>query len=312
MDKKTSNNLSAAKKFLFFFIKFLLPGILLYFLISQTNVQNIVKILMSARPSLLMVAYACFILNLLIGSLRAKKLLNSRVAFSRFFHTQCLGAFWTNISPSKLGEISYPILWCKKVDISFKQGASTLILLRSIDYVLLLVSYLVGAFFIWERIDKTAQRHIAVFLFVTILVATFFIILVPFLTRYFKKMFVLFSEIKHQAKNLGLIVIMLSVLVIGLRYLALYFFLGALGVPITALNLVLMSFFLFLSKFVQTFASLGTYELAIVGALMVFGFDKSDAINLSFNVHLLQLIAVIVIGLVAYLLDLKQEKKKLA
>lgn len=309
VNREPRNNLNTIKKCLSAFVKFFLPVVLLYLLLSQTNPRSILRVLISVKPSLLVAAYSCFIVSLLSTSLRAKMVLNSPAAFSKFFQIQCLGAFWTNISPSKLGEISYPIIWSKKVNISLQQGALALILTRGIDYLLLISSYLVGIFFMWRKIDKITQQYITIFFLATISLSIFFIILLPFLTKYFKRIVNLLEEMKNQIKNLDLIVIILSFLIIGLRYLALYFFVASLGVKITILNLVLMSFFLFLSKFVQTFASLGTHEVAIVGALVVFGFDKSDAINLSFNVHILQLIPIIIFGIVAYIVDFEKKKQ---
>lgn len=292
------------KKYALVFIKFLLPLILLCILLAQTDIQNIGRVFMSLKPHLLVAAYSCFILNILAASLRIRLMANSNASFLNFFHIQCLGIFWTNISPGKLGEISFPILWSKRANISAKQSISLLILTRSIDYVLLLLSYVVGLYFIWDKIDEGTRKYAAIFLIVSPLLLLISGTLYFFLIKHF----ISIPEILKKVKDVGLTITVLSVLIIGLRYLALYFFVSSFGNHIAILNLILMSFFLFLSKFIQTFAGLGTYEMAITGALMVFGFNKSDAINLSFNVHLLQLAIIITIGLTAYLVDLKNQR----
>ena len=286
--------------------QYALPIILFCILVAQTRVRNIVEGFASLEFGFLAAAYGLFAVNLIVTSLRVRRISGSSVGLFKFFEVQCLGSFWANIAPGRAGEISFPILWNRNMSIPGRKGGAILILVRSIDCLLLSLSYFIGTLFMQGSAGKVSQKLCLGLLGGLAGLGIVLVIVLGLLGRRLKKVGGLLKEIRMQLQHIDSVIVVLSVLIICLRYAMLYAFLCSLGVRLSVLTLILMSFFLFLSKFVKTVGEFGTHELATTSALMMFGMSKGAAIALSLNVHVLQLIAVVAFGLWAYLRSLKR------
>ncbi len=306
MIERLNKPIKTSKKYIVLFIKYIMPVILLYILLSHTDLEQLVGVMRSVNPALLVCAYMFFALNIALSSFRVREIMGRPLPFFEFFRLQSLGTFWMLILPGKFGEISFPMLWSERTGIPLGRAISVRILTRSIDYILMMLFYLLGAFLIWRTTELDVRIYaVALFIFVLVLPAILAAILILVGNKVDRVRSYL-SELAAQSKKITLKLVILSVLIIFVRYAMLYCFIVSLGAKIGFLVLILSYFLLFLLKFISTFGNFGTYEFAIATALVAGGFDKSMSISLSVNVHLLHLVIIIIFGLLGYILEFKR------
>lgn len=299
---------------------------LVWYLLAQIEVGAIIKTLKDVPPGLVLLGFAFYALSYLFRALRFKVLLQKDISLGLLFNIVSVHTMWTNILPFRTGELSYLYLLKKKGGTgSYMTGVPSLILSRVFDIIA------ITALFLFSFIGVgTLPKELRIMGFVLIVFVLCLLAVVIFLiwkrerflgrVKYYILRFRL-DKIKLVEKLLGkggeilegfntvksARVIYLTALYSILIWIFIYLFnfalIRAVGVGINIWQAFFVStFFVLLSLFpIHGWAGFGTTEGIWILTIIWFGLAKETAIVTGFQLHLLALCFVVLLGISGYL-----------
>lgn len=270
--------------------------------------------LRAANYQLVLAALGIAVVWLAVRSMAWRVLLQEKATFSQVFFAVNEGYLLNNILPFRLGEVARSFLLSLKAGLSFWEVFSTVLIERALDLgmaaALLLISlpFVVGG--VWAR-----QAALIAAGMVVLGIAVLYLLARnrTWALKQFHRFSARWPRLQQIAgHSLEAFFTGLAVLTNGKR------FLGATGLMLLDWLIALAQYYVIILAFIpeapllwaaftlgiaalgvaapSSPGSLGVYELAIVGALAVFGIDAASALALALTAHLSQYLLVGVFG----------------
>ncbi|MEM2918495.1 MAG: lysylphosphatidylglycerol synthase transmembrane domain-containing protein [Candidatus Altiarchaeota archaeon] len=296
---------------------------LIYFLISQIDINELKKFLASISPELILLCFPLYIFSMLLRTLRFQMLLKM-IEFDKIFSIVCIYYLLINILPARTGELSYIYLLKKIKKIPLSEGIATLVITRILDFITVAVFFLISFYIISLSLSWFIQ---SVFLFVAFMLILLSFIL--FLLIYKGKKIILtidritkilkikkFKIVKFLLEKLNGISesfgsidkksIFYSLVISFLLWFCIFFMMHLLttgmNTNIGINKLIFVASFTILTTTlpIQGIAGFGTYEGAWTIAMLYVGVSKELAIMSGFGIHILNLIYSIMLSIFGF------------
>ena len=307
-------------------LSIIITVVLVWFLLSQVEVQEIVTSLKDVPPHLVLIGFFFYALSYLFRALRFRVLLQKAIGLGTLFNIVAVHTMWTNLLPFRTGELSYLYLLKKKGGVgSYLTGVPSLVLARVFDLVAISVLFIISFVGVGTLPEEIRVSGV-ILLFLVFSLLSFALFLIwkreQFLGRVkyhilkmnLDKLGVVekilgksgeildgFNEVKSW-KSLSLVAVF-SFAVWILIYLCNYAIILAVGIELNLLHIFFIStFFVLVSLFpVHGWAGFGTTEAVWVLTIVWFGIVKETAIVTGFQLHILGLLFTIILGITGWI-----------
>ncbi len=304
---------------------------LLYFLVTQINLQDVGVVLGRVSPVYLLGAFAAYIALNFARTYRFYRLLHQKVNFWNVFTISLSHAFINSVMPARTGELSY-VYYIKRTGvIGFGNNVASLFISRAFDtlavvlftlfslpfvlqavtnrdqvlWVALLGGLLIGAVFAFFIFWETKVIWLADFLFGITQLKRFEIG-----NKVLSKIQEALGAIRDVRERRLFADTFFSSIGVWLSvYLMAWLVALGFGLEITYWEAVFMTGLPALANILPfyTVGNFGIFEGSKTLALVLLGFDKELAISFSFISHVAEISLFLVPGLIAYIL-LAREK----
>lgn len=306
--------------------KRILPGLIislvaLVILLLLAEPRKLLEALKMADYRLVLVALAMMSAWLVVRSILWRTLLQEKASFSQVFFSINEGYLLNNVLPFRLGEIGRALILSYKANLSFLFVFSTILIERAFDVaiaaslLLFSVPFVVGASWAGEAALISA------------VVVIFGLGLLYIIARNRDRLLVWYESLHQRwqvlqkvgSQHVAAFLSGLEVLTDGRRFLKAIFW-AALnwGIALIQYYILLRAFFPEGKFLWATFAlglvalgvaapsspgALGVYELAVVGALALFGVDPAPALAYALTSHLTQYLITTILGAIGLFRD---------
>ena len=264
-----------------------------------------------------LIAFGIFLINYLLRTARFRILLGLQgSSFFKLYGVTSLYGMYVYLLPAKFGELSYPILLKRYMEVPLSASAATLIAARTFDFgtiALLLPTVLV---IFWAQIPSWARIG-SIFFVGTVLLLGFGLIWFvrspewikkfndfttftnPWMIRIqngLRKVMMSLQAIDHQQKYGSIFLITLGIWTCV--QINLYFIVRSLGQPLNFLQIVTITIIMVPMTLLpfQGFADLGTHEIGWIAALALFGYPEATALTIAVSSHIVLLFFVLLLG----------------
>ncbi|MBE9503510.1 MAG: flippase-like domain-containing protein [Proteobacteria bacterium] len=300
---------------------------LVWFLLYQIEFALIFETFKTVPLHLVVIGFVFYAISYLLRAFRFKVLLQKELKIGTLFNIVAVHTMWTNLLPFRSGELSYFYLLKKKGGAaSYVSGVPSLVLARLFDLVAISLLFLIS--FIAVETFPRELKIIGFVLFCLLLALLVFLIFLVsqrerFLGRL--KFYILkfkLDKIKAVEKLLGRSeeilegfkmvrsskTLCLTALFSLLIWLFVYFFnyslIRAVGVEVSILQVFFISSFFVLAGLfpIHGWAGFGTTEGIWVLMIIWFGLTKEMAIVTGFQLHLMALVFVVLLGVLGAIL----------
>ena len=297
------------KKFFKFMISFIISIVLLYFLLKEFNINELVSALEKTNLFLVLGSFLLYIILILIRTLRFRTLLKKSLPLRELFPIVCKHTFLKVIVPFKIGELSF-IYFLKKKNHGVGKSFSSLIVARIFDFSIIIGVFVLVIVFSANNIKELSNLvPYSIMVFLILIVSLLFLLISPdFLIKLFKKikpnkinkLISPFKELKSKHIMTKTLIFSLSHYVVSIlsTYLILYATGFSLPVNIFIITITLSTLSGFLP--VNGIAGLGTVETVIALVLSYFGYSATESIILGFSIHIIQILFVVLVGIIGW------------
>lgn len=272
----------------------ILGGVLWY---SDSNFMN--PFTYSIDWFFFFVSFALFMINYVFRSVRFCELLVSDVSPYRLYGVSLVHGALNYFFPLKLGELSFPLLCKYFLNQSLSESGAVLVLCRILDFLFILMLTVVFVSFWAEayKIFESLGINKSTYAFLAVAVIFFSLLVIFFLFKYSAA----FRNICNKVSDIDRLrpfVFVKMIVLTGLIWFCIlgnfYFLSMCLGYNVTPASMVIVSVIMVpLSLMpVQGFANVGTFELAWVSGLVLFGFSQGEALEIAVKVHVLLTVQV--------------------
>ncbi|MGF2684917.1 lysylphosphatidylglycerol synthase transmembrane domain-containing protein [Marinobacter sp. DUT-3] len=257
------------------------------------------------------VSSALFLANYIFRSARFREFLTGEVSHRSLLGVSLVHGALNYFFPLKMGELSFPLLSRFFLGRTLLESGAALILCRILDLFLVLALFVL-VLFVWDGshrllVDLGLSDTGIVWVALSIAFGIGVVSIVLF-----HKRFGLHQRVLAKVSNVsgfGVRMLVRLAIVTSLIWCCIlgnfYFLAACLGYQIPLAAMVMVSVVMTpLSLIpVQGFANVGTFELAWVSGLVLFGFSNNESLEIAIKVHILLTIQVIaMLGLGALLL----------
>ena len=302
--------------------------ILLYFLLSQIKINNVIQIFQNSNFYYLALGFFFYILMGIVRTFRFKLLLKNKLSFFDILPITYVHSLLNSILPVRTGEFSYVYMLKKNNKQSVSRGLSSLIIARVFDFIIL-----ISIMILLVVISKDLQNKeifdglipYLVMLLVLIILGLFSLIflhdfslnIAKKITKFLPLIFAdpLHKFIKsfkmYKSVSTLLITLVYALLIYFCGMIANYYFVIAIGYYLPLNILIIASTFSILSTVlpINGLGSFGTMEGVWVLILGYFAYSVNDSVLLSLSLHIILLLSSSVLGLVSWI-KLKQKEIK--
>ena len=270
----------------------------------------------------------------LLRAWRFKILIGNSASIWHLYPVVSIHTMFVNLFPLGTGEFALPYLLKKRnITQGFAEGIPSLILARLFDFVV------IGIFFIMALLS--IKKSLSEYVWILSVIISFIFLLLLLKFAAVKKEYI-FSFLDTKRKRFWLkkyprfmdkVISILKDILIGFEvlkkrkilfltlfstvccrlvmYFGVFFLLHGVGLNLTFFEIVFISSFYVLLPLVpvNAFGGFGTTEALLVFLIVGFGYARETAVIASFQIHLIQLIIAVILGLFGFL-HLWIEKKK--
>jgi uncharacterized protein (TIRG00374 family) len=285
--------------------------------------QVVYSIFKTADLRWLIAAFAVYLLNYTLRSIRFRLLLNlDEIPFKQLFGVTNLYGMYLYLLPAKSGELSFPILLKSRLNVPLPASTATLIAARFFDFVTVALFLPIVLIAYWDQIHIWVRMGSLLFAGIVLVlgIGLFWLIRNP--SR--------FDKFKPVESNTKLIVVRfwnasinlleslraidqrrgywrLWLLTIGIWICVqatFYFIILSFGEALTYWQMMVVSIIMVPMTLlpIQGFANLGTHEIGWVAAFALFGYPETTALNIAVSSHIILLFFVILLGSLGFLL----------
>ncbi|MDV3503073.1 lysylphosphatidylglycerol synthase domain-containing protein [Marinobacter sp. M-5] len=245
------------------------------------------------------VSFALFMINYVFRSVRFCELLVSNVSPYILYGVSLVHGASNYFFPLKLGELSFPLLCKYFLNQSLSESGAALFLCRILDFLFILTLTVIVVF-LWAEAYKIFEDlgiNQSTYTFFTITVIFFLLLLIFFLAKCSGVFRQIWNKVLDIDRFRPLVFIKMIVLTSLIWFCILgnfYFLSMSLGYDVKPASMVIVSVIMVpLSLMpVQGFANVGTFELAWVSGLIMFGFSQGEALEIAVKVHVLLTVQV--------------------
>lgn len=299
------------KRILRIIFSLLITIILVYFLLQQTNLNEIKTALQQIRLEVLMISFIIYGFAYFARTLRFWYL-TKKISLKDFFKIVCIHNLFIGLLPFRTGELSLIYYGSKKGEKKTKLLAA-LIISRFFDLVSILIIFIV--MIVLSGIIEKAILNIII---VVIILLSVFVIGIITSSRYFHIFkikplmnFKLYSYIIKKIeetlsylktlKNLkqSLITLLFSLMIWLFLYAESYLIIASLGITIGPYKIIMgLAFVAVISIIpIHGIINFGTMEAAWTIVYMFFGVSKELAISSGFGFHIINILFFSVLGI---------------
>lgn len=307
-------------------ISFIIGILIVWFLLSKIDLNDIPKAIASVPFYGLVIAFCLYSASVFFKALRFKTILRSDIGFWQISMIVSLYMFFANFLPMRAGELSYMYLLKRKANTSGTKSFASLITSAIADMIIVFIAMV---FVLWRLRYEIMNRYYEIsasdllssllhkilnskiLIIIVALTLAFVLITILFklenhkqtIIRYLSfvrsKVIEIFKELSYVSFDVRLLgIIILSILIISLRF-------GTQWVIVRSMNLEINIWqFLFALLFGVLFsllpihgpAGFGTVEAPYVLALTYLNVPNRDAIISGFSLHIIIMLFCIVLG----------------
>lgn len=271
----------------------------------------------------LMAAFAVYLLNYILRSLRFRMLLDlDEIPFQQIFGVTNLYGMYLYLLPAKSGELSFPILLKSHLNVPIPSSAATLIAARFFDFATVALFLPAVLIAYWDQIHTWVRVGSLLFVGIVLLfgIGLLWLIRNPYRFDKFKQAkpnskliiiriwnaFVkLIDSLRAIDQRRGYWRIWLLTITIWICVQAnFYFIIRSFGESLTYWQMMVVSIIMVPMTLLpfQGFANLGTHEIGWVAAFALFGYPETAALNIAVSSHIVLLLFVLLLGSLGFLL----------
>lgn len=297
-------------------------GVIVYVLLNL-DLREVGRTFQSLNFSLIGLAFLLYLVNYILRALRFSILLDLRsTPFLQLLGVTNLYGMYLYLLPAKFGEVTFPILLKRQLDVDISKSTGTLIVARLYDFLTITLFLGVVLIIYWMIFPSNLRIISVVFCCVVLLVFVLFL----WMVRNPSRIFPLFDtgtspkslsskvrnflsgvyqgalEIEASKQYYLLLVVTIGIwLCINGNFLLITL---ALGYSFNFFQIVVVSMIMVpVTLFpVQGFANLGAHEIGWVTAFSMFGYSSQSALKIAISSHVVYVFFVIVLGLLGFLL----------
>lgn len=298
------------KKYFFNFLSFVLSIILIYFLLSKIEIEQLIKSVVNFSFEYYVIAMVLYFSVLILTAYRIKLFFPQQNYFILLL-IACIHNFVNRVLPLRLGEFVLPIM-LKKVNIRLFNSFSAILSVRLLDLVVSLFTFFV-VFLIFGLGGEKFKLFAIIFLSICSGLIFYHKKLLKFFTQIIYKIFSskYFRKINKSISKEN------NIYNENFKYgqLLLVTFLRKIIFPVFSIMVILslgydlkidqVIFASISSGFteilpINSFGNFGTLELGWAGGLIYFGVPSEIAIESGFALHMLAFSMAIIIGIIAF------------
>lgn len=315
--KKSGKKLNLAIKLI---LGLLATLILLYFILSQVDVQSIKKSISYLSAPAISLAFLLYIMVYLFRALRFHALLKDSIKIRDMFFIVCIYNLFAQIIPARIGEFSY-IYMVKKRGVPLRSNIMSIAISKMLDICVISIIFFVGVaalplFYkdIYPLFIAALAMLLAIITFLVLAASKpeIFIRITRMLARNMRNKpikFVLlkieevFSEFKVLMSRHMLAKVLAYSLIAWLSAYASTFILLNLIFPnLTFLNVFFIASvpILFSLIPISTIGGFGITEAGFLFPLLLFKVPVAEAISAGLVVHVMQILFIMLLGLIGY------------
>jgi len=305
-------------------VSYILPIFLFILFFYYVDINQIFNMLKKINIFWFLVVCLSFGLMIFLTAVRAKYIIGRSSNIFCYFFSNSISSLLRNILPSRSGEISFPIIWKRYCNVPLSRGTATLITTRVYDFLISMLIFLISFILLRHSMPEVFKKFWFILLIALIFILLLTILILPqtkiwkhkirkniklvsseenkFWNKIIRWLYSLLENFeKINSQKIHIFVFFVSCIIVFFRLFFIYSSIRTFGFILSIEEIILMSFFLFWTKMVQTVGNLGTQEAGIAGALIVFGVAKDEAIALAISTHILQLIPIVMLAFISYI-----------
>jgi uncharacterized protein (TIRG00374 family) len=304
-------------------IGFLFSALVIIYVLWSLNWSLVKETLSIIDWTWISLALLIYLFNYVLRTIRFRILFNQFDApFHHLLGLTNLYGMYLYLLPAKTGELTFPLLLKRRLNIKVSTSAGTLIIARVFDFFTIALILPIVLFIYWNTVPYTFKIASLVFCLVVLFSLSLFIWTLrnnhrvigslekrtnnwPVIQRiktFLTDVYLGMVDIKLQDKY---IIVFLLTLGIWLCINAIFFLITkSLGFNINFFQIVVVSIIMIpVTLFpIQGFANLGAHEIGWVTAFSMFNYQYSDALNIAVSTHILYIGFVLILGFIGFLL----------
>ncbi|MBT3463780.1 flippase-like domain-containing protein [archaeon] len=303
-------------------ISILIAGLILYYLFSQVDVDEMVDAFSNANLTYLFFGFFVYLIMNVNRAFRFKIFLKTKLKITEFMKIVFFHNFYLNLLPFRMGEFAL-LFQLKKRGIDLTKGFSSLSVVRIFDFFSYIICFFIFSLFLTD-LSEFILISIRVIAWAMLFLVLGFIILIfagekiliairkfmekkipiKFIITIISKVEEIIREInKLKSITLLLQVIGTSIFNVILVVILTFMIVKSLGVDVSLLvvGLTQIASILFSVIPIQGFAALGTTEWIWTTVMMSFGVSKQLSFQSGFFVHIISLIYILILGFYAHI-----------
>jgi len=310
------------KRFSWFVGVILSLGVVVY-VILNLNIENVRFIFHSLRWSILGLAFFIYLLNYVLRTFRFNILLSlSEIPFPLLFGVTDIYGMYLYLLPAKFGEISFPLLLKRRLNVEISKTTGTMIVARLYDFFTISIFLGVVLIYYWQIFPMNLRIISLFFCAVVVIVSILFLWAVrnssqvtsllgttseskTFLGKlrdFIVKVYEGMQVVEKNGKYLALLVLTIGIwLCVNGNFLLITM---ALGYSFNFFQIIVVSMIMVpVTLFpIQGFANLGAHEVGWVAAFALFGYSYQSALDIAVSSHIVYVFFVILLGFLGFLL----------
>ena len=278
-----------------------------YLLWQFSGGSGLLEILENISPTMVVLAFFLYILNLVAKALRFRFFLRNKISLKKLLSIVSIHSFWNNVLPFRSGEVTYLYMVNEEKNISNGENVTSLILARVADLFIVLTFFLVSGFFIFRQnanFLESAPLAFVAFILISGVAMLWSIVFYryelskffsdlssqkSFLNKFFRVMsetFLAFDQIRDIRRSAIFFALSFSVWILDTLFIWVILF--SAGFHFSILEASFVGVFPALANLVplNLIGNFGAFEGTVAGGLVLLNVSTASAFNLSFMLHI--------------------------
>jgi len=271
----------------------------------------------------LVAAFGIFLVNYVLRTLRFRLLLGFKsFPFYALFGVTNLYGMYVYLLPAKFGELSFPVLLKRNLQVPITESTATLIAARTFDFAVIALLLPTVLIVFWDQIPPWARIVSLIFAGSVLLLGIGLLWFIrnpagikkirqvsifthPWAIRLQDGLLKVFVNLQgiDRLNRYGTL-FLLTIAIWLCVQTNLYFIVRSLGQPLTFLQTMLITIIMVPMTLLplQGFEDLGTHEIGWTAAFALFGYPEATALTIAVSSHIVLLLFVLLLGLLGTVL----------
>lgn len=298
-------------------IGIVLSLIVIIYVLLELDWYEVRITLMSLNWTWVILAFIVYLINYLLRALRFRTLLSLEdLTFHKILGVTNLYGMYLYLMPAKFGEITFPVLVKRRLNINISTSTGSLIVARVFDFLTIALILPAALAIYWDIVPVNFRIASAIFCVLVFSSFAIFIWLLrnpnrilPFLDKkeasrpviqkireFIAGVYLAAQTVDQRQQYWQLLLITIGIWIcINSNF---YLITLALGYAFNFFQIVVVSIIMVpVTLFpIQGFANLGAHELGWVTAFTLFGYSYLDALNIAVSSHIVYVFFVLLLG----------------